>query len=135
MEVMTRMRRGSIITGIAAVGFLGTAVLHSTGYSWITQLAEQSPGVLRTLAPALWLSFALDLVVIGLILAVLAVRPCAIARPLLVVASLCPIGAAMLQLRFLGFVPPTGILFGVGALTLVAAAVTPPSRADRRGSA
>lgn len=35
---MTRQKTGSIIAGIAAVGFLGTAALHSTGYDSISQL-------------------------------------------------------------------------------------------------
>jgi hypothetical protein len=41
---------------------------------------------------------------------------------ILVIAAICPLAAAGLQIRFLGFIGPTAILLGVGILTLVAAA-------------
>ena len=129
---MTRQRTGSIITGIAAAGFLGTAILHSTGYGAILRLAEQAPAELQVLAPAMWLVFSFDLAILGLIVAVVAVRPSAVGRLVLVLAALCPLSAAGLQLRFLGFIPPTGLLLMVGGLTLIGAAVLPGATgADR----
>lgn len=121
---MTRTRLGSILAGIAAAGFLGTAWLHSTGYDSVTELAAAGPDDLQALMPALWLVFSLDLAILGLIVAIVAWRPTGSVRLILLVAALGPIGAAALQLRFLGFVPPTAILLALGALTLAAAAVT-----------
>jgi hypothetical protein len=53
----------------------------------------------------------------------------------LAVAALTPLGAAGLQMRFLGFIPPTALLIALGSITLTAAALLgrdpQPSR-DRR---
>jgi len=122
---MTRQRAGSIVAALAAVGFIATAALHSTGYNSVTRLAMQSPTEFHALVPALWLAFAFDLTVVGLIVGVVALRPSTTGRLILAIAAACPISAAGLQLWFLGFIPPTGILLGVGGLTLVAAGVLP----------
>jgi hypothetical protein len=73
--------------------------------------------------------FSLDLLILGLIVAVVASRPTAPGRMILVIAALSPLAAAGLQLRFIGFVPPTAILLGLGALTLAAGAVLQPQSA------
>ena len=122
---MNRQREGSILAALAALGFFATAALHCTGYNAVMQLAEQAPKDLQVLVPALWIAFAFDLVVVGLIVGVVALRPGTTARLLLVFAAACPVGAAGLQMGFLGFIPPTGILLGVGGLTLIAAGVLP----------
>ena len=122
---MTRQTSGSIIAGIAAVGFLATAGLHATGYKMISSLAKQAPEALQAFAPALWLAISLDLVILGLIVGVVAFRPNGVGRVILIIAAMCPIGVAGLQLIFLGFIPPTALLLGIGALTLTAAAVLP----------
>ncbi len=124
MEI-TRQRAGSIIAAVAAIGFIGTAALHSTGYDSISQLSVGTPHKLQILIPALWLAFSLDLTVLGLIVAVISWQHPPGSRLILAIAALCPIGAALLQIRFLGFIPPTGILLGVGGIALVAAGVLP----------
>jgi hypothetical protein len=124
---MTRRNAGSIVAGVAALGFFGTAALHSTGYKAITELSMGTAPELQAVAPALWLVFSFDLVVLGLIVGIIAFRPSSSGRLILVVVALGPISAAGLQIRFLGFVPPTAILLGIGALTLVAAGVLPRS--------
>ncbi len=123
---MTRAQLGSLLTGLVGAGFLGTAALHGTGYDAVTRLAAEGPTELQALVPALWVVFSLDLVVIGLMLAVVARRPMPRDRLLLAVAAFCPIGAALLQIRFLGFIPPSAILLALGAFTLTAAVVIPP---------
>lgn len=100
------------MTGVAALGFLGTAALHSTGYDSIVRLAKDVPGMLGQVMPALWLAFSFDLTVLGLILGVLTLRPADVARPILVIAALCPLAVAGLQMKFIGFIPPTGPAFG-----------------------
>ncbi|MDH4044794.1 MAG: hypothetical protein OEY20_04485 [Gemmatimonadota bacterium] len=122
---MTRLRTGSILAGLTALGFLGTAVLHSTGFPAVTELAADVPSDLGPLMPALWLVFSLDLTVLGLIIAVVTWRPAPIGRPILAIAALSPLGTAILQLATIGFVPPTAILCGIAVLALVAAAVLP----------
>ena len=71
----------------------------------------------------LWLAFSFDLAVLGLIIGVLVARPRDVARPILVIAALCPFSAAGLQLSFIGFVPPTAILIVLGVVTWAGAVV------------
>ena len=123
---MTRGQAARLTAGAAAIGFLGTAMLHSTGYDSIARLTKQVPGVWSQVMPALWLAFSIDLTVLGLIVGVLALRPSDVARPILVIVALCPLCAAGLQLKFIGFVPPTGFLLALGILTCAAAAAWPP---------
>ena len=122
---MTREKAARLLTGLAFLGFLATAVLHCTGYASVARLARDVPGIMGQVMPALWLAFSLDLTVLGLIVGVLALRPEDVARPILVIAAICPLSAAALQLRFIGFVPPTAILIALGILTWVSAAVWP----------
>jgi hypothetical protein len=121
---------------VAAVGYLATAWLHGTGFGPVTAAAALGPPELAALVPALWLSFSLDLVVLGLIAAVVAWRPSAAGRLVLAVAALTPLGAAGLQMRFLGFIPPTGLLIALGSITLTAATLlTGESRTPLPGRA
>jgi len=122
---MKRERVARYLTGLACLGFLGTAALHSTGYGSVVRQAKDVPGIMGDVMPALWLAFSLDLTVIGAIVGVVALRPRDVARPILVIAALCPLSAAGLQLRFIGFVPPTGILLFLGILTCLGAAAWP----------
>lgn len=118
---MTRPRIAGMVAGVAAIGYLGTALLHSTGYSSVVELAAEVPSDLGALMPALWLAFSLDLAVVGLIVGVVAWRRPQAGSLILVIASLQPLGTASLQLRYIGFVPPTAILLAVAAVTLAAA--------------
>ena len=131
---MTRDRGARLLAGLAAFGFLGTAALHSTGYDSIVHMAKNVPGFLGHVMPALWLAFSLDLTVLGLIVGILALRPADVGRPILVIAALCPLAAAGLQLKFIGFIPPTGLLIALGVLTWASAAMwSPRSGVTRTG--
>ena len=129
---MIRDSIARVIAGAAAISFFATAWLHSTGYDSVTVAALDGPTSLQSLVPALWLSFSFDLIVLGLVVSVVAWRPSALGRIILVIAALGPLSAAALQLRFIGFVPPTAILIGVALLTLTAAALMKPDGAGRR---
>ena len=132
---MTRRRAGTIISGLAAIGFLGTAALHSTGYASVLKAAGQVPEAVRPLIPMLWLAFAFDLVILGLVVGVVAARPVGPARLILGIAAVAPLAAAALQVRFVGFIPPTAILIALAVTTLVGAAVLPSGKGDsQRGS-
>lgn len=116
-----RHAMGRVLAGLAALVYIATAWLHSTGFDAVTRLAREGPSDLAALMPALWLVFSLDLVVVGLVIAVVTWRPSGAGRLVVAIAALCPLGAAGLQLRFLGFIPPTAVLLADGALALVAA--------------
>lgn len=114
--------RARVLAGIAAAGFFATAALHATGHGAVTAMAAETQS-LAALVPALWLGFSADLVVLGLIVAAVAWRPIPGGRAVLAIASLAPLAAAGLQVRYLGFIPPTLLLLALGLLTLVAGAV------------
>jgi len=100
--------------GIAtALGFLATAGLHATGYSSVAALARRASGELGALVPALWLSFSVDLSVVGVILGFAAWRPTRLSRVVFACAGFLPASAAGLQLAYLGFIPPTAILIAL----------------------
>jgi hypothetical protein len=125
---MTRRQVGSVITAVAAIGFLATAAYHSSGYSSIVRAAAEAPERVRSLLPMLWLGISFDFTVVGLILAVVAFCPGGPARIILALAAICPFAAAGLQIHFIGFIPPTAILLGVGVVTLVGAIILPSTR-------
>lgn len=123
--VISRTTLGRSVTGLAALGYFATAWIHATGFHSITALAAEGPDEMAALTPALWLAFSLDLVVLGLVIVVAALRRGGPARAVIAVAALCPLGAAVLQLRYIGFIPPTAMLLTIGTMALVAALVTP----------
>jgi hypothetical protein len=128
---VTRARVARASAGLAALGFLGTAALHATGYGSIVRAASGVPGMVGRLMPALWLVVSVDLTVLGAIVGVLALRPLGPARPILAIVAVCPLAAAALQLRFIGFIPPTALLIGLGGLALATAAIWPAAAASR----
>jgi hypothetical protein len=132
---MTRSRVARLLAWLASFGFLGTAVLHSTGYGAVSRLAPEVPGVMGQVTPALWIVFSVDLAVLGLIVGVLASRKNDVARAILVIAAVCPLAAAGLQIRFIGFIPPTALLIGLGVLAVAAAAAWPPGAGPRTNDA
>lgn len=56
----------------------------------------------------------------------LVLRPSRASRLGIAIATLCPLAAAGLQVKFLGFIAPTAMLLGLAALTLVSAALLAP---------
>ncbi len=132
---MTRRQTGSVITGVAAMGFWAAAALHSALYSSVVRASAQAPDKVRALLPMLWLGIASDFIVLGLIVAVVALRPGGPARIILTVAAICPLAAAGLQIRFVGFIPPTAILIGVCVVTLIGAMLLPSTRVTPVGAA
>jgi hypothetical protein len=123
------MRRETVARSLACLaflGYLGTAALHGSGYDWVRREAGEVPGFLGAILPGLWLAFSFDLIALGIIVGILALRPRDIARPILLVAGLCPLSVAGLcplsvaglQLAYIGYIPPTGILIALGAVHL-----------------
>jgi len=120
---MSRKKLATLTTVLTGLGFFATAGIHLTGLDSIRALAAQGPSDLEALAPALWISFSLDLVVLGLILLVVAIRPIGPARLVVAICGLAPLGAACLQLCYLGFIPPTAILLTIAVLAFGSAAL------------
>jgi hypothetical protein len=130
---MGRRSVGRLVTGLAALAFLATAALHTSGYEIVTARAREAPAAVRALVPLLWLALSFDFTVLGLVVAVLAARPGPATRLVLAIVAIAPIAAAGLQVRFVGFIPPTAMLLGVAALTLLGAAILPAAGSEAAG--
>jgi hypothetical protein len=126
---MTRQKRASILAGAAAAMLVITAAFHYTGFDSVSRVASEAGGDLAIIVPLLWLSFSIDLVALGLIAALIARQPARVHRPLLLVLAAPPLSAALMQVWYIGFVPPTAVLLlDVGLL--IAAAISVPPSAD-----
>ena len=124
---MTRHKFARGLTGLSAAGFFIAAMLHTSGYQSVTLLAQQGPGGLGGLVSALWLAFSAGMITLGLIVALLAREPVGGARAILILAACFPLVTAMLQLRFLGFIPPVAILGTIALVTFAGAVASPRS--------
>lgn len=89
------------------------------------RLSRAGPAELQRIVPALWISFSLDLLVFGLLFALVGVIVPPGGRPIALLLSLPPLFAAVLQLVYLGFIPPTAILLFDVALALAASFSAP----------
>lgn len=125
---MTRQRSAQTLAGLSAVGFFVAAALHTSGYGSVRLLAQQGPPDLAPLVSALWLAWAVGLVVLGVLVTLVALGRLPGARVVLLCAAAYPLATAVLQLNFLGFIPPVGILSGIGVLSVAGAIVLPSVR-------
>jgi hypothetical protein len=115
------VKRGRILAAATSVGFFAVAALHGSGYAGISRMASGAGDDLRVLVPMLWVSFSVDLTVLGLIVAVAALRPNRALRIPVALAGVVPAAAAVLQIVSMGFIPPTAILIALAVLTWTAA--------------
>ena len=130
---MTRSRIASLVLYATAVCLVATGVLHLSGFGQINALAQATTADVRALLPLLWISFGVDLIATGAIVALVGLENSNGGRYVLFAAALCPWGAAVLQVIYLGFIGPTAVLVLDGALAMVAAIMREPRR--RRSSA
>lgn len=114
---MTRERWATLSASIGAGLLFATAGIHLSAYANVVgrMPAEQQP-----LVAALWVAGGVSLALAALL--TIAVTPLFIVRrrALLCVAALTPLSIALLQLGYLGFLPPTALLL-VDTVVLVAA--------------
>jgi hypothetical protein len=103
-------------------------MLHMSGYQSVALLAQQGPTGLGPLVSALWLAFSAAMITLGLIVAILARGQLAATRAILVLAACFPLATALLQLRFLGFIPPVAILAAIAVIGFAGAAAVPRSQ-------
>ena len=120
---MTRRRLAEVSAYVGAALVLGTAVWHQTGYTSVTTLAAEASPPLGPLMTALWVYFALALVLSAALVLVSARVGTPNRAVVLTIAALNPLAGAALQLVFLGFIPPTALLLGDGLVILLAAAL------------
>lgn len=118
---MTRSRAAAVLAWTAGWGFLAVAALHGSAYGRIMAMAEGAPETIRRVLSVLWLSGSADLVAFGLVVMVMARGSGGGA--VIGLAALSPLAVAVLQVVFMGFVPPTAMLLALAGLTLAAAVV------------
>jgi hypothetical protein len=118
---MPKRNTAFFLTLFVALGFLATAGLHGSAFPTVSKMADAAPPDLAQILRMLWLAFAVDLVILGFVTAVVAFMPGRHSRVILAAIALMPAGAAALQMHFLGFSPPTAALFVLGGLALCAA--------------
>lgn len=114
---MTKERLAKLTASVGAGLVFGTAGFHLSGYGSVT---AQAPTELRPLMAALWIAGGISLILSALL--VVAAIPLFIARrrALLAIAALTPFSIAILQIAYLGFLPPTALLLLDTAVLLLA---------------
>jgi hypothetical protein len=114
---MTNERWARHTASLGAALVFGTAGFHLSAYGSVT---ARAPVDLRPLMGALWVAGGVSLILAALL--VVAVTPVFIVRrrALLAIAALTPLSIAILQVAYLGFLPPTALLLVDTAVLLTA---------------
>lgn len=123
---MGEHRAAFVTATVAAVLLFVTAAWHLSG---TVAVASSAPPELQPLMKALWLAAGISLLIAALL--VVAATPVFIVRrgALLGIAALTPLSIAVLQLIYLGFIPPTVLLLLDAVLVMAAALLAHPRRA------
>jgi hypothetical protein len=115
---MTKERLATSSALLGAALLFGTAAFHLTGYSFVVGRATQE---LRPLIGAAWVAGGISLM-LAAVLAIVAAPLFILRRPVfLLIAALTPLSIAVLQLAYLGFILPTGLLLLDTAILVIAA--------------
>ena len=114
---MTKERAAAVTAAIGAGLLFATAGLHLSVYSTIM---AQTPADLQPLVAALWVATGVSLIIAALL--AVAATPLFIVRrrALLAIAALIPLSMAAVQIAYLAFLPPTGLLLLDTVVLLVA---------------
>jgi hypothetical protein len=114
---MTKDRAATLTASIGAGLLFATAGFHFSAYG---SVVTQAPADLRPLVSAAWMAAGASLLTAALL--TVAVTPLFIVRrrALLGIAALTPLSIAVLQIVYLGFLPPTALLL-LDTLVLLAA--------------
>jgi hypothetical protein len=110
----------AVWTARVGVGLLmGTAIFHLSAYD---SVVGRSPGDTQPLIGAAWIAGGASLVLAGLLVVV--ATPVFVVRraAFLLIAALTPLSIAILQILYLGFIPPTGLLL-LDAAAVIASAL------------
>ena len=104
---MTKERSATVTAAIGAGLLFATAGLHLSAYS---SIMGQTPADLQPLVAALWVATGASLIIAALL--AVAATPLFVVRrrALLGIAALIPLSMAAVQIAYLAFLPPTGLL-------------------------
>lgn len=122
---MTRYQIARILAGVSAFGFLFEAALHTSQYRRVVLQAQRGFSGLVPLLSALWLAFAAAMLVLGVIVALVALGRATGGRWILALATSFPLLTVLLQLHFLEFTRSTAILSSIVVISLGAAIAFP----------
>lgn len=122
---MTRYQIARILAGVSAFGFFFEAGLHTSEYRRVVLQAQRGFSGLAPLLSALWLAFAAAMLVLGAIVALVALARATGGRWILALASCFPLVTVLLQLHFLEFTRSTAILSSIVVISLGAAIAFP----------
>lgn len=114
---MTMERAATVTAAIGAGLLFGTAGFHLSGYS---SVVAQAPTDLQPLISAAWVAGGASLMISALL--AIAATPLFVVRrrALLGIAALTPVSIAVLQIAYLGFLPPTALLLLDAGVLVVA---------------
>lgn len=130
---MTRDQLARMLAGVSALAFFVAGGLHASGYRAVVLQAREGFTGLAPLVAALWLAFAAAMLVLGGIVALVALGRAGGGRWILGLAGGFPLITVLLQLRLLGFTWSTAMLVTVAALCLAAAVLFPQPKRDVTG--
>ena len=121
---MNRQRLGNVLIYSTSGLLIVTGGLHLSGFGSINAMAQSAtPDQIHALLPSLWLAIGVDLIAIGLIVGLVAIENSNGGRYVLFAAAICPWGAALVQIAYFGFIPPTALLLLDGAMAIASAVV------------
>jgi hypothetical protein len=114
---MTKVRIASVTAAVGAGLLFATSAVHLSAYS---SVVARAPTDLQPLVGAVWVAGGASLIISALL--AIAATPLFIVRrrALLTIAALTPLSIALLQIAYLGFLPPTALLL-LDAMVLVVA--------------
>jgi hypothetical protein len=114
---MTKDRAATLSASLGVALLCGTAVFHLMGYG---SVVSRAPVDLQPIVGAAWVAGGVSLILAALL--AIAATPLFVVRrrALLAIAALTPLSIALLQIAYLGFIPPTTLLLADAALLLAA---------------
>lgn len=122
---MTRYQTARVVAGVAGAGFFLEAGRHLYEYKQVVLRAQGVVSGLVPLVSALWLAFAVAMLVLAGMVTVVALGRVAAARWILALAGCLPLITVLLQLHFLGFTRTTAILAAIAVVSFAAALLFP----------
>jgi hypothetical protein len=107
---------------VAAVLLLFGAAMHTLAFprTMAAATASNLPGFFSQSLKALWLIDSVTLIVLGVVFALVAVRPALASGIVVALVALVPLGTAILLYTFLGWFIPAHLLLLAGALSFAA---------------
>lgn len=119
---MSKERAAVWGASLGAAMLFATAAFHMTGYRFVV---GQAPPDLQPLIAAAWVAGGASLTLAG-VLAIAATPLFVVRRAVfLAIAASTPLSIAVLQVVYLGFIPPTALLLFDTAVLLAAGVIAP----------